>query len=104
MAGYKPERMKRGLDVNNMHILIIYTNTRGAESEPDSKSPGVVATSQESESESVSIKLPQLRLRNVLCESSYAGENLHALFGTICADIVFKLLPAEQEARSEVRP
>ena len=41
---------------------------------------GVVATSQESES----IKLPRLRLRNMLFESvmqfAYAGEILHALF------------------------
>ena len=44
---------------------------RGAESEsePDSESesPGVMATSQESGPESV--KLPRLRLRNVLLES-----------------------------------
>ena len=54
---------------------------RGAESE--SESPEVVAASRESESES--IKLPGLRLRNVLFEYAiqvaYAGEKLHALFG-----------------------
>ena len=43
--------------------------SRGAESESESEleSPEVVATSQKSESES--IKLPRLRLRNVLFES-----------------------------------
>ena len=41
--------------------------SRGAESESESESPGVVATNKESESES--IKLPQLRLRDVLLES-----------------------------------
>ena len=40
---------------------------RGAEPESESESPGVVATSKELESES--IKLPRLRLRNVLFES-----------------------------------
>ena len=45
----------------------VFVTTRGAESESESKSPGVVATSQESESES--IKLPRLKLRNVLFES-----------------------------------
>ena len=53
--------------------------SRGAESESESEPPGVVATSQESESES--IKLTRLCLRNALFESVYAGENLHALLG-----------------------
>ena len=45
--------------------------TRGAESEPETEpeSPRVVAMSRKTESESESIKLPQLRLRNVLLES-----------------------------------
>ena len=42
-------------------------NVRGAESK--SESLEVVATSQESESELESIKLPRLRLRNALLES-----------------------------------
>ena len=49
------------VDFENIEVM-------GAESESESVSvsPGVVATSQESESES--IKLPRLRLRNVLFE------------------------------------
>ena len=45
--------------------------SRGAESEPESEpgSPGVVAASKESDSESESIKLPRLQFRNVLFES-----------------------------------
>ena len=39
------------------------------ESESESESTGVVGTSQESESKSEPIKLPRLRLRNVLFES-----------------------------------
>ena len=42
---------------------------RGAESESESELPGVVAASQESESELESTKLPGLRLRNVLLKS-----------------------------------
>ena len=44
-------------------------HTRSAESEPESESLGVVATSQESELDSESINLPRLRLRKVLFES-----------------------------------
>ena len=46
-------------------------SSRDAESEQESESelPGVVATSQELESESKPIKLPQLRLQNVVFES-----------------------------------
>ena len=59
--------------------------SRGAESESESESPGVVVAGQESESESESIKLPRLRLRNVLFESvilfASAGENLNPPFG-----------------------
>ena len=49
--------------------LFAYFLSRSAESEPESESPGVVVTSQESESGSESIKLHRLRLRNVLFES-----------------------------------
>ena len=44
---------------------MIYTRGAESESEPESESPGVVATSKESES----IKLPRLRLQNALFES-----------------------------------
>ena len=47
-----------------------WDKTRGAESEsePESEFPGVVATSRESGSGSELIKLPRLRLRNVVLE------------------------------------
>ena len=68
--------------------------SRGAESEPESESLGVMATSQELESGSESIKLPRLRLLDILFESviklAYAGESLDALFGNSCADIAFE--------------
>ena len=68
--------------------------SRDAESESESESPGVGATSHESESGSESIKLPRLRLRNVLFDSviqfAYAWENLHAHFRNNLADVVLK--------------
>ena len=48
----------------NVAYLWIVLHTMGAESEPKSESHGVVATSQELESESESIKLPWLWLQN----------------------------------------
>ena len=50
------------LHLKETQSTLLSLPARGAESE--SESPGVVATSQESES----IKLPRLRLRNVLFE------------------------------------
>ena len=48
---------------------MVMVSAMGTESEPESESHGVVATSQESESGSESNKLPRLRLWNVLFES-----------------------------------
>ena len=51
--------------------MVYLDESRGAESElePESESPGFVATSQESESKSESIKPSRFRLRNVLFEN-----------------------------------
>ena len=61
-----------GTPKNGAHFDDEMLRNRDAESEPQSESPGVVATSQESESgskSSESIKLPRLRLRDVLFKS-----------------------------------
>ena len=64
--GYRPfcNTRSRGANRNPKSRNAEIVRNRGAESEPES--PGVVATSQESESGSESVKLPRLRLRNVL--------------------------------------